>query len=103
MYVVSSYLFNYINDLADEIKALGLGLGADCGDNMISLLMYADDVVFIAHSARNLQFMLDCLDKWCRRWRLRVNPEKTQIIHFRPSQKKEPCTNYLCVAARHFC
>ena len=40
-----------------------------------------------------LQLMLDTLHNWCQKWRLSVNENKTQVIHFRkcnvPETKKD--------------
>ena len=72
----------YINDLAEEIKASGIGVHYD--DDVIGILLYADDVVLLAESEKDLQTLLDILDRWCRRWRLLVNCDKTKIVHFRP-------------------
>ena len=33
-----------------------------------------------------LQAMLDELVVWCKTWRMKVNIEKTQIVHFRSKQ-----------------
>ena len=46
--------------------------------------MYADDILLIAESEDNLQCMLNVLDKWCKKWRMIINMDKMQIIHFRP-------------------
>ena len=81
---ISPTLFSvYINDLAQEINSLGCGVQLD--DAMISTLLYADDIVLISPSAENLQTMLNAVDVWCRKWRLTVNPDKTNVIHFRTS------------------
>ena len=54
---VSHLLFNlFINDLALQIKALGKGVLVD--DQLISILLYADDVDLIADNADDLQCML---------------------------------------------
>ena len=45
--------------------------------------MYADDIVLIAESEEDLQLMLDKLTRWCSKWRMLLNTEKTQIVHFR--------------------
>jgi hypothetical protein len=79
----STTLFTmFINDLAVEIKRLGKGIRIS--DNlMISILLYADDIVLLAECEEDLQNMLDQVHSWCRKWRMEVNPTKTQIVHFR--------------------
>ena len=61
---LSPLLFNlFINDLVLRIKALGKGVHV--GDQHVSILLYADDVVLMADNAQNLQSMLDLLNDWC--------------------------------------
>ena len=72
----------YINDLAEEIKALNCGI--EIGDEQLALLLYADDIGLLAPTEQSLQLMLNTLHEWCIKWRLLINQEKTKIIHFRP-------------------
>ena len=81
---LSPTLFSlYINDLANEIKQMNLGVDID--ELQLSILPYADDVALIAPDADSLQLMLDKLNEWCCKWRLTVNNDKTKIVHFRPA------------------
>ena len=73
----------YLNDLATEIKLLNAGVELD--DCTISLLLYADDIVLIAPDEVSLQMQLNVVYQWCRRWRMFVNEDATQIVHFRPA------------------
>jgi len=70
----------YINDLADDIRALSAGVELD--ELNISSLLYADDVALIAPDEQNLQRKLDCNNSWCLKWRMTINKDKTKIIHF---------------------
>ena len=80
--VLSPTLFAiYINDLALEIKASGVGVKV--GDETVCILLYADDIVLLAQSEEDLQIMLNIVSDWCCKWKLEVNEEKTQIVHFR--------------------
>ena len=45
--------------------------------------MYADDITLLAESESDLQKMLDMVNLWCHRWRMAVNQNKTQVVHFR--------------------
>ena len=54
--------------------------------------MYADDIVIIAENEDNLQHMLNHVYNWCCKWRLLVNRDKTNIVHFRKIRK--PKTNF---------
>ena len=48
------------------------------------LLLYADDIVLLAESAKDLQKMLDIVTQYSRQWRFRVNPKKgkSEVILF---------------------
>ena len=72
----------FINNLAKEIKELKLGVNYDL-DNTLDILLYADDIILAAENEKDLQKMLKCAERWCKKWRLRVNLSKTQIMHFR--------------------
>ena len=75
-----------MNDLAKEIKALNLGV--KFGNVSLSILLYADDMVLLSNSEKDLQSMLDKMYNWCQKWRLKVNETKSNIVHFRPSRCK---------------
>ncbi len=76
----------FINDLAIEIKDSQQGVFID-EDVYIPILLYADDVVLIAPTHEKCQNMLDILTKWCRRWGMRVNHTKSQVVHVRNHQR----------------
>ena len=75
----------YINDLAEEIKESGIGIDVDEG-LVVSVLLYADDIVLLADSEDDLQSLLNIVHSWCTRWRLEVNLLKTNIMHVRKKQ-----------------
>lgn len=82
---LSPTLFSlFINDLAQEITNLQCGVKFD--DDMLSILLYADDIVLLAKTEHDLQNMLNCLFNWCHKWRLVVNESKSKIMHMRPSR-----------------
>jgi len=66
---ISPTLFSlYMNDLVHEINSLNCGITFN--EDMISILLYADDVL-LAPDADSLQLnMLDVLDAWLHRWKL---------------------------------
>ncbi|MES9880789.1 MAG: reverse transcriptase family protein [Sedimenticola sp.] len=79
---LSPILFNlYINDLSLKIRALGKGVRID--DDIVSILLFADDVVLIAESEADLQAMLNELGDWCVRNAMNINPTKSNIVQFR--------------------
>ena len=79
--MLSPLLFDlFIDALAREIKALGLGV--DVGGRMVAILLYADDLVLVADSQEDLQKMLDVVGGFFKRWRLEVNLSKTKVMAF---------------------
>ena len=75
----------YVNDLAENINALGCLVDID--GEQLSLLLYADNAILIAPTENSLQRMLDKLNDWCHKWRLLITQDKTKVIHFGPSGK----------------
>ena len=78
----------FINDLAEEIKASGVGLELD-SDTFLNILLYADDIVLLAKNEEDLQFLLNIVETWCKKWRLEVNLTKTNIVHVRQQRKSQ--------------
>ena len=94
--ILSPTLFSiFINDLAVEIKELGLGV--DIGQIKLSILLFADDIALIADSPEALQTMLNTLSEWCKKWRLSINVEKTKVVHFRPHSVVKIDFNFECL------
>jgi hypothetical protein len=83
----------YLNSLALSVKALTMGVDID--NYNVSLLLYADDIVLIAPNANNLQIMLNNVFQWCSKWRMTVNTEKTQIVHFRPVNTRLTSSSFI--------
>ena len=52
------------------------------GEN-ICILLYADDIVILSENEQKLQYMLNKVSDWCKNWRMKINPTKTNIVHFR--------------------
>ena len=81
-------MFNlFIDDFALSVKDLGKGL--DIENEKLCILLYADDIVLLADNELDLQSMLDLLNSWCKKNKMSVNYEKSQIVHFwaRPSSR----------------
>jgi len=45
--------------------------------------MYADDIVMFSKSPTEMQKNLDILEEYCKRWKFKVNKDKTKIVIFR--------------------
>ena len=76
----------FIDDLVKEIKALGLGIKV--GEEKLSMLLYADDIVLVAHNEQEMQTLLDKLHDWCKRWRVLIDTDKSKVMHFRIGRRK---------------
>ncbi len=64
------------------------GLGVKINDNLIvSVLAFADDIVLIAENENDLQKLIDIVHRWSMKWRFIVNPEKSQVVHYRNAPK----------------
>ena len=55
----------------------------------IILLLFADDLVLIAKSAKDMQTLLNKMHSYRTEWKLNVNINKTKVMIF--SKKKENC------------
>ena len=95
---ISATLFSiFINDLAEEIKETKIGihlnenvLNDSCKDSyndlFLNILLYADDIVLMTANENDLQFLLNVVENWCKKWRLEVNLTKTNVMHVRNSR-----------------
>ena len=80
--VLSPMLFSlYINGLIDDLKQIQCGVTS--GSTQIPGLLYADNTSLFGEEAKTLQQSLHVLEDWCQKWDMRVNVEKSAIIHFR--------------------
>jgi hypothetical protein len=60
------------------VKRAGKGVMVE-GRN-ISILLHADYVVLIGESEDSLQNMIHIGERWCRKWRMAVNSDKTKVF-----------------------
>lgn len=85
--ILSPVLFSvFIDGLAEEVKKVG---GAKYGESVVSLLMFADDVVLVAESEKMLQKMLDAVFQYSRRYRFRFNRDKSSVMVFGQRKGRE--------------
>ena len=88
---LSPLLFNlFINEVALQIKSRGKGV--QVGNDIVSILLYADDVVLLADNPTDLQLMIDSLLDWCNTNGMAINSKKSNVVHFRPNS--EPRSNF---------
>jgi hypothetical protein len=85
--VLSPLLYSiFIMGLVNEIKKLNIGI--EVRNRMISLLLFADDIVMMAEDKDDLQKLVECLDKYSEKWRFEVNAKKSAIMVV--GRKEEP-------------
>ena len=82
----------FINDLVKEIYDLDIGV--QVGDRRVSLLYYADDIVFTATSVTDLQVMLETLSGWCKNWQVLINTSTSKCVQFRPQRHRRTEYNF---------
>ena len=93
--LASPTLFSiYLNSLIEEIDSLNCGVKVD--DSMVAILAYADDITLIAITEQQLDILLSTLNDWCFKWRMSINQEKTQVIHFRPHNTPRSAHQFKC-------
>ena len=93
---LSPSLFSlYINDLALELE--NMNLGVEIGDEIVNILLYADDLVIFAENEIGLQLMLNKCTEWCHQWRLNINVDKTKVMHFRNKSQLLTDYNFQCM------
>ena len=78
----------FVNDLAIEIKNLGLGI--PCGTTKVSILLYTEDIALLAENEKDLQTMLNKLE-WYTKRHLVLNANKSKVVHYRGCQ--DGCQN----------
>ena len=49
----------------------------------LNILLYADDIILLTSNENDLQFLLNIVENWCKKWRLEVNLSKTNVMHVR--------------------
>ena len=77
--ILSGLLFIvFVDDLLEEFEGTGKGLCWDAGQSevLLAALMYADDLEVLAGCEEDLLDMLDVVDRWAKRWRMKVNTNK---------------------------
>ena len=75
----------YVNDMEEAPSRGNTGVTVD--DVKLFLLFYADDAVIFAESAEELQNSINILFKYCNRWKLKLNTDKSHVIVFKRGRK----------------
>ena len=56
---------------------------------MVSILMYADDLVLLAETEDDLHLLIDILHQWSDEKKMKVNLGKTKVVLFRSTSTKK--------------
>ena len=79
---LSPIIFNlFINKLPQYLDSIVTHPFSITGLNLSSLL-YADDIALLSLTAKGLQGFLNDLQKFCYKWKLKVNIKKTKLLSF---------------------
>ncbi|MEE9190592.1 MAG: reverse transcriptase family protein [Candidatus Neomarinimicrobiota bacterium] len=98
---LSPILFSmFVNDLEQYLEENQCDSLKFCrNDNThwfkLFLLLYADDTVLLAETPEALQLMLNNVNEYCKRWKLKINVEKTKAIIFQKRKNLHPPKFYL--------
>ena len=85
---LSPTFFNiYVNDLAGGVNDAN-NTPLNFGNENISCLMYADDLIILSLTHQGLQNCLDALSNYCNEWRLVINESKSKCMTFHKRNKK---------------
>ena len=79
---LSPALFNiFIDELARRINAAEPeDAGIRIGERLLRCLLYADDVVILAESPKELQQFINIVDQFCSDWHMNVNLKKSNVM-----------------------
>ena len=69
--------------------------GVKIGGENVSVLLYADDAVFISDTAKGLQDIVDQFDTACEPKSRRINAGKTKVLVFGNTEQRTQCDIYL--------
>ena len=77
---LSPWLFNVFLDAIVKEAREGFVEGVRMGNEVVDVLLFADDMVLVADSVESLQMNLRKLDESLTRWKMKMNWEKTEVM-----------------------
>ena len=83
-----------------------LKLGININENNICCLLYADELVIFAETEHNLHLLLNALDMWCLKWKMKIKESYSKIVHFRRKGTERSICNFkvgTCVLGYESC
>ncbi len=93
--ILSPFLFNlWVRELMRELEGKGAKVKTATNGivrtHWVGALTYADDMTLLAGSNVEVKEMLQIIEEWARKYRMKINEEKCEIIHLRPSDNRAP-------------
>lgn len=82
----------FVNDLISDVKQLDKGI--QLGNEKVSILVYADDIVILANTEEDLQCMMNKIADWGKKWRVKFSGSKSNVVHFRKAGKERTSFNF---------
>ena len=77
---LSPWLFNaFLATIVKEARE-GFVEGVRLGNEIVDVLLFADEMVLVADSVESLQIYLKKLDETLTRWKMKMNWEKTKLM-----------------------
>ena len=77
---MSPLLFGlFLDGVEKHVAQCAGGTGVDIGGQPCQMLLYADDIVLLASSARDLQRQMTALSAFCSESHMRINVQKTKV------------------------
>ena len=86
---LSPTLFGLYIDKLEEWLNKANGEGIQLADYVIRLLLYADDLILIAKTAKGLREHLKNLETFCTKVGMEINTSKTKIMVFSLRKRKQ--------------
>ncbi len=80
-----------INQLLDEVEKAGIGITVE-KDVKVGGLMFADDYVGLTTNAEDLQALINAVQGFCNKWRLKSNIKKSAVVVFSKEVNTGACT-----------
>ena len=94
-YVLSPLLFSfYLHSLVEKLRGAGVGV-AYRGGGMVIALLYADDAVLLTENEEQMKRGLKVLEEWCKEWAVKINVEKSGVMHIRRRGVKRTAETFL--------
>ena len=76
-------LYEAISSIYMVVELRGQGRGVKCNGVVVPDLLLADDTALTSEDANGMRKNLECMVRWCDEWGVKINTEKSGIMHSR--------------------